>query len=228
MKPLPALLLNVVIAAAAIGIYDTVIRDAPSSETLDPDFDRVEEPGLGPDPLREIADRLQQLEARQQSIEGELSRIRAAFPEPGKVDSTALRDLVPPATSEFDDVTLDALKAHLTELKRRDRQRQFRTITERNLDRLDLRLTDDEREGVIQLALAHRDRMTTFWQDLRDRGVIERKAQLEELAKAKATFRDELAKLVPEQVLERTLDALVGSGSLSRSDGSPRQPSDER
>ena len=226
---LPFLLANIVIVALGLFVYDAVRESEPepASEELLTSGPAGVAPSLGT--ASGIEKRLLLMESRIGALETATARLRLALPEAGKVDTSALRELLPPPGSEIDDRALDALEVHLKEIERRRRLASQVDLVNRNLDRLDLRLNDDERQAVVRILLAYDAQSRAFWKRMADRGITDRKLQLEELRKFKESVMKALGEVIPEQDLERAARGLMGRGSIhippgARGSGGPPSP----
>lgn len=211
MKLLPTLLTNLVIVTLGLFVYDSLREREPAPEGLLPSGPSGKAPSLGTE--AGLQQRLRHTEGRLAALEVANERLRLALPRGGKVDPGAIRELLPPSEDEFDGRALDALRGYLGEIKRRDLLAHEFQLGERALARLDLGLNEDERTTVLKAYLSFRTRSKTFWQDLTKRGITDRKEQLAELKKLRASFAEEIRGTVADGDMERIVTGLLGGGT---------------
>lgn len=221
MKAPLAILLNVIIVAVGIFLYDALREgDAPDAPRATPETDEAGAGAqLGDPEQARLWKRMSALEERVGEQGRQIGALRDALKKQTagttEVGGSLLEPLdETPGGAGFDERTLKALEVHMVELQRRRREEQRRQLVERNLDKLGLALEPDQREAVVEAIRTYQRRTQTFWADMQAQGINDRKAQLAELGKLREVLAAELRNHVPERDVARALDGLIGRASL--------------
>jgi hypothetical protein len=223
MKTAPLLLLMAGLVALGLTVYHLGFRDDLRPPTEPPEGmagmlghdEQDSAPSLSGVSPASLDERLRRIEERIGAQEIEVARLRAALPRPGVVDPNALRDILPPGEGEYDEKALNALEAHLKEIERRRRASAQVVLVERNIDRLDLRMNEDERTALVNEVISFRAKTTTFWKDMADRGITDRAEQMAELQKLRDEAIKAIRTVVPEQDVDKAVQGLIGVGAAS-------------
>lgn len=221
MKPLPTILVTIVIVAAGILIYDTVRTDEPQVGANDtatrPGANG--DPKLGDTPAERMEARLALAEAQFASQGREIASLRQAEPPAERsTDATRPHGLdgksTQPPTS-YDEETLTALKVHLEELKRRQRTEAQRKLLAAALDRLALSLDASQRSQLVREALRYQADAGERRREFQAGGA----ATPDELRRAfqemRRSFLDRIRPLVAPADLDRVVNALIGGADVS-------------
>jgi hypothetical protein len=232
MKP-SYLLLNVVLIAAGLFVYHTVVgapEGAPSA------YDHLESDHLGdlpadraPDPIlldsgadaalaRNNANRIATLEGLLAVLKGRTGEGEAAadpaFASTGgsAMPSLSSGDLVDVEDPVFDERTLKSLAVYLDEINRRKMEARNKTRLENELTRLGVDLSDNQRESVVDATMAYQQKT----RDLLKQGWSKDDAGKEQRKKAFGGLKDEyvttLNTLVPAVEAEKISGSRMSRG----------------
>jgi len=230
MKLGPYLLLNVLVVGGGIFLYDTLKGDpvVPSythTVTQAPEAARPSADSPGPVVL-DAGDADFQAERNRQKLQ-ELEALirRMAVPVDsgggstgaagGTVPALEMDAVEPGENAVFDEKTLTTLKAYMDEIRRRDEEQRRKDRVNEELNRLDLRLSDSQRDAVVSATLSYQDKARdvmrgTYTRD--EAGQSERRTALE-------TLREEYAVTIRSLVPNAEAEKITSSGRLGRAFG---------
>jgi len=221
MKPLPTILVTIVIVAAGILIYDTVRTDEPhvvgNDTATRPGANG--DPKLGDTPTERLEARLALAEAQLASQGREIASLRQEEPPASRsTDPTGSRGLdgesAPPPTS-YDEETLAALKVHLEELNRRRRMEAQRNHLAAALDRLDLSLSTSQRNQLLQEALRYQADAGERRREFQAGGAVTPDELRSAFQAVRRSFVDRIRPLVAPADLGRVVNALIGGAGTA-------------
>ena len=216
MKPLPSILLTVVIVAVGILVYDTVRGDRPEPPTDDGRAreTRDAEPRLGDTSLERLERRITLLEEQLEAQGRELAALLGETPasardaEAGPVGGMAEATEPPPMS--YDPETLASLKAHLLELQRRDREEAIRTQVEAHLERLGLGLDELQAKQIADAVVRYRADASKRWAEMEQEGRSDAAEMRKELLPLREAFVESVRPLLAPADLDRVVTQLIG------------------
>jgi hypothetical protein len=234
MKP-SYLVLNVVLIAAGLFIYHTVVGGQDAGSTP---YEQLEGDDLGYLPAerddspivldsgadgalsRRNAEKIVTLEgliAILKGRAGEGSDVRTAdkpFASTGgsSLPTLSSGDMVDEENPVFDEQTLKSLEVYLDEINRRKTEARNKTRLENELTRLGVDLSDDQRESVVDVTMAFqtktRDLMRKGWP--KDEGG--REARKTAVGKLKEEYVASVSLLVPASEAEKITSSRMSRG----------------
>lgn len=236
MRTPTTLLLAAVLVTGGLLVYDTLLtrEKCKAPRPTAPE-------GVAPDAAaRDLAAqdddgsmlvRLAALERRLEAQRRELAVLRARAGSPssvadGSAESTTGFLAAPPRSPDgslsIAPETLDALQVYVAEAQRRMRADHARRLVSASLARLQLPLHEVERARLLDAVHAYHAKARTFWSDMQQRGITDRRQQKAELQRIRDTFIVEIRPLVGDADLDRVVDGLIGRASIAP--GTPMRP----
>ena len=235
MKLIPILLINLLSVGAGIFVYDQVREDDAGDVHYTEHTTTIADSGDAPAPMLSGSSASA---ARVDALEKELASLREAFArrhgrEAGNAvastdgDLTAPIDLKPvegadPETGEggiYDEKTLDTLKSYMEEIRRQDRQERAERGVMRQLERLDIDLTEAQQKAVVDATLTMQRKRGEMFRNV-PRGDMSteegRQKFREEMQKAGDVLREEYSTTVYSLVPAAEAEKIVEGMSTSR------------
>ena len=220
MKPDPSLLINLLLVAGGILVYDVLKDDAtpyaPVATELATGLERKATPDAS---MREQLDALiQRFDARISRLEqalGEFERparpppsggARPRAPEGGPVTWLDPDDRSGETSRRFDAKTLETLRAYLAEIDRLKHVGVQRQLIASELLRENLGLTRSEQEAVVEATLAGREKVGALMRKAWPRDEHGRAQRREALENVRAAYRSDIACLVSADAVERIMN----------------------
>lgn len=221
MKPLPSILVTIVIVAAGILIYDAVRTDEPHVVGNDSATrpGATGDPSLGDTPAERLEARLARAEEQLETQGREMASLRQeellAARSTDSAGPNALGGTEPAPPTSYDEKTLAALKVHLEELNRRRREDAHRNQLTAALDRLSLSLDASQRSQLVKEALRYQVDAGERWRELQAGGVRDPAELRGGLEKVRRSFVDRIRPLVAPDDLDRVVNALIGGAGTT-------------
>jgi len=232
MKHGPYLLINLLLVAGGIFIYDTLWRDATDLSRggrMSNELATSSEPGSATDaaPREDIEAFVQETLTRLQVLEEVLGDIRRtagsapraaarheppAAPTAGTLPGLDPEHPLDPEGRRFDEKAIETLRAYLAEIDRRKHVEAQRRLVESELTRQDLGLTPSEQDAVVETTIEYRGRVVDLMRKRWARGEKGRAERAVAFENLRAGYRADLDRLVSADGVERIMSSSIAPG----------------
>ncbi len=226
------LLINIVLVAGGIFVYDQIKSPDPAGTTgggYDPlQADAPYDPEPAPEGagsmtsggMRGSSDKatIRALEDRLASLERLISRRTppssdgTPAPVGGKLPELAATDFIDPENPSFDEKTVQTIEAYVDEINRRKAIARQRERVGAELDRLGVELSDEQKKNVVDATLTYQDKARELLRQGWSRDEKGREARKEAFSSLQDEYATTINRLVPTSAAEKISSSRVARG----------------